>query len=246
MNTPTLEQPVSQATEAEEPRNLYTNEDGMICDADTGEILQVAGSEDDQAVIDGKPIDEEYVSKVMRRMLRHDSRIRSAELHRADAQERLAQLEQAALEALGQTPEHIEASAELASAEKVLNYHTRAATMLRLAYSDWLGRFAKMALGLGKRRTWDGMFGSISIRRKPARVIIADPDAFCSAALQRGWTKAYKVVPQVSGIPDAEVEGILAAYEQDPELGEFAEMGLSVEPPTETVTITTGVKGDKK
>jgi hypothetical protein len=203
-------------------------EDGTILDAETGEIVGMA---------DAPPatgMTERDAVWVLKRMLGLDARAASADAADAAATAECEAMTAAAMDALQQTPEWIAAEAVRRNAAAVRERAQKTRAYLEGLYAQPLaGVAARMALA--GERSWATPYGTVSVRRKPARLEVADPEAAMAWARECGWDAAVKTKTTflISGVPKAEKAALL----DDPDAAAGA--GLTVIPAADQVTILT-------
>lgn len=179
--------------------------DGMIVNAETGEIVGVDAPQEFRVQ------DEDSFNWVMSKMLDCDSRIA----------------------AIATNSEVIRAKAILANAERLEKEARNRKTWLETRFGNELAAYAKAQIEGGKSKTFKTILGSVSFRLKKGGLRVADKEKALETAQMNGWTNAIKYTEefQISKLDPAQRE--LAESKMLP--------GFTVEPDTETFSITTGV-----
>jgi len=155
--------------------------------------------------------DEDSFNWVMGKMLDADSRIASILTH----------------------PEVVKAKAILANAERITKDAQNRKTWFEKRFGAELAEYAKAQIEGGKSKTFKTVLGAISFRTKKGGLRVEDKEKALETAQVNGWTNAIKVTEefQISKLDPAQKE--LAEAKLLP--------GFTVEPDTETWSITTGV-----
>lgn len=147
--------------------------------------------------------------------------------------------EEAAIRAVEQTEAVIHARAILENAAKLKAEHQKKLDFLHYRFDNELGNVAKEALGEGKSRTWQTIHGSVSLRRIPGGLRVADEEKAVAWA-HKYYAPAIKTTEafRITQVPD-DVKANL--YGADPNYRK--EHGFDVIPETEKVIVKTGVEG---
>jgi phage host-nuclease inhibitor protein Gam len=155
--------------------------------------------------------DEDSFNWVMSKMLDADSRIASILTH----------------------PEVVKAKAILANAERITKDAQNRRSWFERRFGDELAEYAKTQIDGGKSKTFKTVLGAISFRVKKGGLRVEDKEKALKTAQFNGWTNAIKVTEefQISKLDPAQKE--LAEAKLLP--------GFTVEPDTETWSISTGV-----
>jgi phage host-nuclease inhibitor protein Gam len=155
--------------------------------------------------------DEDSFNWVMSKMLDADSRVAS----------------------ILTSPEVVRAKAIIANAERITKDAQNRKTWFETRFGHELARYAKAQMDGGKSKTFKTVLGAISFRTKKGGLRVEDKEKALETAQFNGWTNAIKYTEefQISKLDPAQKE--LAEAKLLP--------GFTVEPDSETFTITTGV-----
>lgn len=154
--------------------------DGMIVNAETGEVLGVDAPQDFYVH------NEESFNWVMGKMLDCDSRI-AAITTNADV---------------------IKARAIIANAERMEKDAKNRRNWFELRFGNELAKYAKTQIDGGKSKTFKSVLGSISFRVKKGGLRVEDKEKALETAQVNGWTNAIKVSEefQISKLDPAQRE----------------------------------------
>lgn len=144
--------------------------------------------------------------------------------------------EEAKLAALDKTAAVIRAKALLANvAEEQRRLHSRL-DWLHRRWDNELMEYAKTKFK-GNSKTHKTLFGKISVRTVPIRLMVTDKNLALNLALRRRWDNAIKTIPeshefQISGLLPEQVETLKVSPPD----------GFDVVPAREVVKVDTGVE----
>lgn len=154
--------------------------DGMIVNAETGEVLGVDAPQDFYVH------NEESFNWVMSKMLDCDARIA----------------------AIATNADVIKARAIIANAERMEKDAKSRKNWFELRFGNELAKYAKAQIDGGKSKTFKSVLGSISFRVKKGGLRVEDKEKALETAQSNGWTNAIKVSEefQISKLDPAQRE----------------------------------------
>jgi|GEM_PF-4282910 len=213
-------------------RRTETTEEGLVVDLDTGEVV---GAAVPLEVACSGVMDDGLAAWVLKKYGRLHAGLKIAVDAAIVAQEALDRMEREALAALKSNPDYVQALAVVANCERIETRTRKGLDWLDGAYLKDLANFAASKL-TGDGRTWATPWGSVALKRQPAKLEVADEAQVLKYA-RRVFPSALKVTEtfQVSKLPNAVKRNLL----ENPKAAE--DVGFRVVEAFDKPTIQTGV-----
>lgn len=173
--------------------DFITLEDGRRVDPETGEIVGFEPPAE-FAILPEDELSEGYAHWILRKIAGADARAASALLAGEQARTAIRRMETEALAALRLTPEWMEHEAIVANADAIVTESERD----RRWFLDRFRPGLESLVGtLGKGRSWKTPFGTVAMRRSPARLSVADVETAADHLQDLGIHDALRIETSV-------------------------------------------------
>jgi hypothetical protein len=220
--------PLIEAEEVILPSPNLIEVDGVIIDAETGEVISV-GLPEGEAEPTKDEVPESFIHHLLRKLTRIDAKRALAAESQQSSQGVLDAITCKYVELMEADPDYQESKAYVDKSNALRARFEKAGISLRLFYEDLFKRFALANLE-GKERTYRSVYGDISLRKVPSKIAVGEnPDLEGIEKLEPG---AIKKSILVSKLPKALLES--------PALAE--ELGLQIIPADDSVTVSGAFK----